>query len=93
MKKADFIQMVADKAQLTKKDANVALDAILESIEEVLIKGDNISFIGFGSFDVTKRAAREGKVPGTDKTYKSPETKVVKFKVGKKLKDAVSKAK
>lgn len=93
MKKADFIQVVAEKAGLTKKDTLKVVDATLESISECLVKGDSISFIGFGSFDVAVRAAREGKVPGTSKTYKSPATKVVKFKVGKKLKEDVAKSK
>lgn len=90
MKKTEFIQVVAEKAGLSKKDATSALDATLEAISELLVKGDSISFIGFGSFDVSERAAREGKVPGTDKTYKTPATKVVKFKVGKQLKEAVA---
>ncbi len=90
MKKSEFIQAVAEKAELTKKDTANVVDSMLEVIEEVLIKGDDISFIGFGSFSVVKRAAREGKVPGTDKTYTTPETRAVKFKVGKKLKDAVA---
>lgn len=93
MKKADFIQLVAEKASLTKKDASKALDASLEVVKEALVKGESVSFIGFGTFDVTQRAAREGKVPGTNKTYKSPATKVVKFKVGKQLKEAVAKSK
>ncbi|NLK66460.1 MAG: HU family DNA-binding protein [Campylobacteraceae bacterium] len=93
MKKAEFITLVAEKAELSKKDTEKALDAILESIQECLVKGDSISFIGFGSFGVAERAAREGKVPGTNKTYKSPATNVVKFKVGKQLKDAVAASK
>ena len=93
MKKAEFIDLVAKKADMTKKDTSIALDAILESIKECLVKGDSISFIGFGSFDVAVRAAREGKVPGANKTYKSPATNVVKFKVGKQLKDAVAASK
>lgn len=90
MKKAEFVQLVAEKAGLSKKDTLKAIDATLDSISEVLVKGDSVSFIGFGSFDVAERAAREGKVPGTNKTYKSPATKVVKFKVGKQLKEAVA---
>ena len=93
MKKADFIQLVAEKAGLSKKDSLKAVDSALAVVSELLVKGDSISFIGFGSFNVAERAAREGKVPGTNKTYKSPATKVVKFKVGKQLKEAVAKAK
>lgn len=90
MKKSEFIQAVAEKAEISKKDTVSVVDSMLEVIQEVLVKGDDISFIGFGSFSVVKRAGREGKVPGTDRTYKTPETKAVKFKVGKKLKDAVA---
>lgn len=93
MKKADFIQLVAEKAGLSKKDTVKAVDSALAAISELLVKGDSISFIGFGSFDVAQRAAREGKVPGTNRTYKSPATKVVKFKVGKQLKESVAKSK
>ncbi|QKF64589.1 HU family DNA-binding protein [Campylobacter corcagiensis] len=93
MKKAEFIAAVAEKAGLTKKDTESVVDAALEVTKECLVNGDSISFIGFGSFDVATRAAREGKVPGTDKTYKSPATNVVKFKVGKQLKDAVAASK
>ena len=93
MKKADFIQVVAEKAGLSKKDTVKVVDSALEAIKELLVKGDDISFIGFGSFGIAERAAREGKVPGTNRTYKSPATKVVKFKVGKQLKEAVAAAK
>lgn len=92
MKKAEFIQAVAEKAGSSKKVATAVVDATLDIVSDVLVKGDSISFIGFGSFGVAERAAREGKVPGTNKTYKSPATKVVKFKVGKQLKEAVAKA-
>ena len=65
----------------------------MEAIQDVLKQDDTISFIGFGTFSTTERAAREGKVPGTDKTYKTPASKVVKFKVGKELKEAIAVAK
>ncbi len=91
MKKAEFVQTLAQKAGLSKKDAEVALNATLETIEEALVKGDNVNFIGFGSFSTTQRAARKAKVPGTDKVVDVPATKAVKFKVGKQLKDAVAK--
>lgn len=93
MKKADFISIVAEKAGQSKKDTTAVVDKALETIKELLVKGDEISFIGFGSFSIAERAAREGKVPGTNKTYKSPATKVVKFKVGKQLKEAVAASK
>ncbi|NLY03739.1 MAG: HU family DNA-binding protein [Campylobacter sp.] len=93
MKKADFITAVAEKAGLSKKDTESAVNAALGVIQKCLVNGDSVSFIGFGSFDVATRAAREGKVPGTNKTYKSPATNVVKFRVGKQLKDAVAASK
>ncbi len=91
MKKSDFIQAVAEKAGLSKKDTQKAIDAALDVITEALKKGDDVAFIGFGTFTTTMRAAREAKVPGTNKVVKVPATKVVKFKVGKKLKEAVAK--
>lgn len=90
MKKADFVSIVAEKSNLSKKDTQEVIDKAFETIEDLLANGDSISFLKFGSFSVATRAAREGKVPGTDKTYSKPETKVVKFKVGKQLKDRVS---
>ncbi|AII14661.1 DNA-binding protein HU [Campylobacter iguaniorum] len=90
MKKADFIDLVAKKAGLTKKDASVAVNSVVDSICESLCAGKDVSFIGFGSFNVVEKAAREGKIPGSDKTYKTAASKSVKFKVGKNLKDAVA---
>ena len=90
MKKAEFIETVAKKSGLSKKDANEALTAILETITEVLKDGKTVSFIGFGSFSTVKRAAREARVPLTGKTVKIPERNAVKFKVGKTLKDSVA---
>ncbi|MCR4941237.1 MAG: HU family DNA-binding protein [Campylobacter sp.] len=90
MKKTEFIQAVADKAGLTKTDSKKALDATLEAISELLAKGDSITFIGFGTFSTADRAARTARVPGTNKTIQVPASKAVKFKVGKKLKEAVA---
>jgi DNA-binding protein HU-beta len=91
MNKAEFIDAVAAKAGLSKKDAKGAVDAALETITEALVKGDSVSFIGFGTFSTAARAARTAKVPGTDRTVNVAATTVAKFKVGKALKDAVSK--
>ncbi|PID47099.1 MAG: DNA-binding protein [Proteobacteria bacterium] len=93
MKKAEFIQAVAKKASLSKKDATAAVEATLDTISEALVKGDGVSFIGFGTFSTAKRAPRQARVPGTDKVVKVPATTAVKFKVGKKLKDQVAKKK
>ncbi|WP_200762286.1 HU family DNA-binding protein [Nitrosophilus alvini] len=91
MKKADFIAAVAEKTGLSKKDTQRVIDAALETITEALKSGEDVSFIGFGTFTTAKRAAREAKVPGTNKVVKVPATTVVKFRVGKKLKEAVAK--
>ena len=93
MKKADLIQAIAEKTGLSKKDTAATIDAALEVIEEALVNGKSVSFIGFGTFSTSKRAARTARVPGTDKVVKVPATTAVKFKVGKKLKEAVAKAK
>jgi DNA-binding protein HU-beta len=90
MKKAEFIEAVADKAGLSKKDTNEALTAILETITDALKSGKTVSFIGFGSFSTVRRAAREARVPLTGKTVKIPARNAVKFKVGKSLKDSVA---
>ena len=90
MNKAEFIDAVAAKAGLSKKDTKCTVDAVLETITETLVKGDPVSFIGFGTFSTAARAARTAKVPGTDRSVDVPATTVAKFKVGKALKDAVS---
>lgn len=90
MKKAEFIQAVSEKAGLSKKDAQKAVDAALETISEALVADKSVSFIGFGTFSTATRAARKARVPGTSKIVDVPASKAVKFKVGKKLKDAVA---
>ena len=90
MNKAEFIDAVAAKAGLSKKDTKGAVDAVLETITETLVKRETVSFIGFGTFSTADRAARTAKVPGTDRTVDVAATVVAKFKVGKALKDAVS---
>ncbi|NPA29139.1 MAG: HU family DNA-binding protein [Epsilonproteobacteria bacterium] len=91
MKKAEFVQAVAEKAGLSKKDTEALLDAAIETITEALAAGKSVSFIGFGTFTTAERAARKAKVPGTGKVVDVPATRAVKFKVGKKLKEAVAK--
>jgi len=91
MNKAEFIDAVAEKAGLSKKDSKGAVDAVLETITETLVKKESVSFIGFGTFTTSDRAARTAKVPGTDRTVDVPATTVAKFKVGKALKEAVAK--
>ena len=92
MKKAEFIDAVASKTELTKKDVNAVIDAAMETITEALTSKKSVSFIGFGSFSTAPRAARTARVPGTDRVVEVPATTAVKFKVGKQLKDAVAKA-
>ena len=89
MNKAELIAKVASKAGLTKKDAGAALEATLETITEALASGDSVSFIGFGTFSTSKRAARDGINPATGEKIKIAESTVAKFKVGAKLKEAV----
>ena len=90
MTKADFISQVAQISGLTKKDAGAATDAVITAITDLLSKGDSISFIGFGTFSTTERAARTARVPSTGKEIKVPATRVAKFKVGKNLKETVA---
>ena len=90
MNKVEFIAAVSTKANITKKDATVAVNAVLETITETLAKGESIQFVGFGSFNVKDRAARIATVPGTTKTVKVPASKAVSFKAGKDLKTSVN---
>ncbi|HIO90250.1 MAG TPA: HU family DNA-binding protein [Campylobacterales bacterium] len=92
MKKAEFIDAIASKTGLSKKDTNAVIDATLETITEALAAKKSVSFIGFGSFSTVARAARTARVPGTDRIIDVPATTAVKFKVGKQLKEAVAKA-
>ena len=91
MKKAELIQAISDKTGLSKKDTGATIDAALEAIQEALVARDTVSFIGFGTFSTSPRAARTARVPGTNKVVDVPATTAVKFKVGKKLKDEVAK--
>lgn len=89
MNKAEFIDAVVQKAGLSKKDSKVALDGILDVITQTLAKGDNIQFVGFGTFEVVTRAARTARVPSTGATVEVPAQKAAKFKVGKALKNSI----
>lgn len=88
--KDDIINSVVDKTGLSKKDAGAAVEAFTSTIQDALKKGDSIGLIGFGTFEVRTRAAREGRNPQTGAALKIPKKKVPAFKAGKKLKDAVS---
>ena len=85
MNKSELIDAMAEKAGLTKVQAKSALDAFMCSTSEALKKGDKISLIGFGTFEVKNRPARKGLNPATKKAINIPAKNVVKFKVGSKL--------
>ncbi len=91
MKKVELVEAVAKKTGLTKADATRALDATLEVVTKALVKGDKVPLVGFGTFGVSKRAAREGRNPQTGATVKIPARKAVTFKAGSALKEAVNK--
>ena len=91
MTKTELINAVAEKSALTKKDAEKAVSAVVESITEALASGDKVALVGFGTFEVRDRAAREGKNPATGEAITIAASKVPAFKAGKALKDAVSK--
>ncbi len=90
MKKVELIESVAKKAGLTKADAGRAVDAVVASITEALVKGDRVPLVGFGTFATSKRAARTGRNPQTGATVKIPARTAVTFKAGSALKDAVN---
>ena len=90
MNKGDFIGGVADAAGLSKADAARAVDAMIDVIKKTLKQGDTITLVGFGTFSVRKRAARQGRNPQTGDTIKIKASKNPAFKAGKALKDAVN---
>ena len=87
--KADLIEGVASKTELTKKDATAAVEALFDVVTETLADGERVQVIGFGSFEVRERAARKGRNPQTGDEIEIPATKVPAFKAGQGLKDAV----
>jgi DNA-binding protein HU-beta len=89
MTKEELVAKAAEDSGITKAEADKALKSIIGSIEDALKKGDKVSLVGFGTFSVAKRAAREGRNPATGKAIKIAAANVVKFKPGKNLKDAV----
>ncbi|AEG60748.1 HU family DNA-binding protein [Desulforamulus ruminis] len=89
MNKKELVSMVAEKANLTQKDADRAVSAVLSSVEKALAKGDKIQLVGFGSFESKTRKAREGRNPQTGETIFIPANRVPVFKAGKTLKEAV----
>ena len=91
MNNSDLIAAMAAKTGSTKKDAEATLNAFVDVVTESLVKGDKVQLVGFGSFEVRKRAARKGRNPQTKEEIKIPASKAPVFKAGKALKDLVNK--
>ena len=89
MNKTELIAQIAAKSELTQAQAKKALDATTETIKEALVKGDKVQLIGFGTFSVNERPAREGINPATKQKIAIPAKKVAKFKAGAELNDAI----
>ncbi len=89
MNKSELISVVAEKTGLTKKDTEKVVNAVFDGIGEALAKGEKVQVIGFGTFDIRDRKAREGRNPATGDTIQIPAVKVPVFKAGKALKDNI----
>jgi len=89
MNKTELIAAIAEKAELSKKDAEKALAAFVESVEGALAKNDKVQLVGFGTFEVKTRAARKGRNPRTKQEITIPASKAPAFKAGKAFKDAI----
>ncbi|GAA4342664.1 MAG: HU family DNA-binding protein [Sphingobacteriales bacterium] len=85
MNKAELIAQIAEEAGITKTQANIALDSFVDSVTKTLKKGDKVTLVGFGTFSVSKRAARNGRNPQTGEVIKIKARKVARFKAGKEL--------
>jgi len=90
MTKAELISAVAEKSNLTKKDSDKAVTAMIDATTEALVSGDKVSLVGFGTFEVKDRAARKGINPRTKEPMPIPASKLPAFKAGKALKEAVA---
>ena len=91
MTKAELINVVAQKTELSKKDSEKAVVAVIDAISEALAAGEKVALVGFGTFEVKERAAREGINPRTKEKSEIPSSKLPSFKAGKALKEIVSK--
>ena len=91
MNKQELVTAIAEKANLSKKDAEAALAAFIASVEDALKKGEKVQLVGFGNFEVSERPAREGRNPRTGETMTIAASKAPKFKPGKALKDEINK--
>lgn len=90
MNKAELVAKIAETCEMTKKDAENAVNAFLDIVEKQLKKGEKVALVGFGTFDVSKRKARDGRNPKTGESMRIPASKSPKFKPGKALKDAIN---
>lgn len=90
MNKAELVAAIAERTELSKKESEKALKAFIDVVTEELKKGEKIQLVGFGTFEVAERAAREGRNPQTGKTMKIAASKAPKFKAGKALKDEIN---
>ena len=90
MNKTELVAAISEKTELTKKDSEKALKALIDVVAEELKKGEKVQLVGFGTFETSKRAAREGRNPQTGKTMTIAACKAPKFKAGKALKDAIN---
>ena len=90
MNKSELVASVAEVAELTKKDAEKAVNAVFASVQKALVEDDKVQIIGFGTFEVRTRAARKGRNPQTGETIEIPASKNPVFKDGKALKEAVN---
>ncbi|WP_300277875.1 HU family DNA-binding protein [Peptacetobacter sp.] len=91
MNKAELVSKIAEKSELTKKEAEAALNAFMESVEEALVSGEKVQLVGFGTFETRDRAARQGRNPrDPEQVIEIPASKAPVFKAGKGLKDKVN---
>ncbi|MDO5725804.1 MAG: HU family DNA-binding protein [Tissierellia bacterium] len=92
MNKSELVARIAEKSNMTKKDAEVALNSFVASVQEALVKGEKVQLVGFGTFEVRDRKAREGRNPrNPEEKIKIPASKAPVFRAGKALKEAVNK--
>jgi DNA-binding protein HU-beta len=90
MNKAELIEAMAESADISKAAAGRALDGMVDAVTKAMQEGDTLSLVGFGTFSVKERAAREGRNPQTGETIKIKASKIPSFKAGKALKDAIN---
>lgn len=90
MTKVEFIDKVAQETEWTKKDSEVAVNAVIKTITDALVAGEKLSFVGFGTFEIVERAAREGRNPQTGESMLIKASKTVKFKLAKAFKDLIN---